>query len=108
MFLCRDMCGLDNMMDSMQVEIERLISVGAFTVVDANGEQMLHMVPDVLKRENIDLYYELINEMDEVLLHLVDLGFVQMQFDADPETGITEPLYSLTELGRQYVEQALR
>jgi len=46
-----------------------------------------------------ELYYAMIEELDNELLHLYELGFVSMEYSPD-----LVPKFKITELGKKYLE----
>jgi hypothetical protein len=46
-----------------------------------------------------DLYYAMIEELDNELLHLYELGFVSIEYDTD-----LTPKFKITDAGKKYLE----
>jgi len=88
----------------IEQEISRLVDAGAIIIGGMNGEEpYYHMVPDILKVANPELYAAMMADIDETLIALFEDGLIDIQYDENLNV-----LVSLSEDGQRVAEEMMK
>ncbi len=81
--------------------IAEMVSSGALDVEFSDDGEVLFKITGLTQTLYPEFYKAHLEELDEELLHLLELGLVSVTY-----TESLEAVFSLTEAGQQYVEEA--